>query len=103
MVTALPGKSDLMFSGAKPEVQQRHALAGRGEQRPLHGIAQRLDPQRIAGHHHVAQRVEEHQAIGPVEVLGQLPQMSTSGGRSSGDSALLRACMMISVSVSRAR
>ncbi len=60
--------------GRKAQVQQRHALAGRGEQRPFHGIAQRLDAQRIAGHEHVAQRVEQHQAVGAVEPLADVAQ-----------------------------
>ena len=73
IVIAWPGSSDLMLSGAKAQVQQRHALAGRGEQRPFDGIAQRPDAQRVAGHEHVAQGVEQHQAIGPVEPLADVP------------------------------
>ena len=58
--------------GRETEIQQGHALAGRRHQRPLDRVAQRLDAQRIAGHHHVAQGVEKHQAIGPVELAGQM-------------------------------
>ena len=56
------------------DVHQGHALAGRGEQRPFDRVAQRLDAQRIAGDDHVAQGVEEHEAVGPVELLGQLAE-----------------------------
>ena len=58
--------------GGKTDVQQGHALAGRGEQGPLNRVAQRLDPQRIPGHHHVAQRVDEHDAVGAVELAGEV-------------------------------
>ena len=85
--------------GREAQVQQRHALAGRGEQRPFDRVAQRPDPQRIAGHHHVAQRVEQHEAVRAVEPLATLRITSTSGGRRSPDSSRLISCMMISVSV----
>ena len=72
IVIAWPGSSDLDALGAKAEVQQRHALAGRGEQRPFDRIAQRPDAQRIAGHDHLAQRIEQHEAIRPVEPLADV-------------------------------
>ncbi len=58
--------------GRETEVQQRHALAGRGKQRTLHRVAQRLDAQRVAGDHHVAQGVEKHEAVGAVELAGEM-------------------------------
>ena len=85
------------------EVQQGHALAGRGEQRPLDRVAQRLDAQRVAGDHHVAQGVEEHQAVGPVELRGQLAADVDQRRPPLARQAALISCMMISVSVSRAR
>ncbi len=54
--------------GREADVQQGHALAGGGEQRPFHGVAQRLDAQRIAGDHHVTQGVEKHQTVRAVEL-----------------------------------
>ena len=56
--------------GREAQVQQGHAFAGRGEQRAVLGVAQRLEAQRIAGHQHVAQRVEQHQVVGAVEPRG---------------------------------
>ena len=58
--------------GREAEVQQGHALAGRGEQRPFDRVAQRLDAQRVAGDHHVAQGVEKHDAVGAVELAGEM-------------------------------
>ena len=86
------------------EVHQGHALAGRGKQRPLDRIAQRLDAQRIAGDDHVAQGIEKDQAVGAVELARQSAGMtSTSGGCSSAVKAWQISCMKTSVSVSRAR
>ena len=56
-----------MLSGAKPRFSSRDAFARRGEQGPLFRIAQRPNPQRIAGDDHIAQRVEKHEVIRPVE------------------------------------
>ena len=55
--------------GLKTQVQQRHAFAGRGEERAFDGVAEGFDPQRIAGHHHLAQRAEIRQAVGAIELL----------------------------------
>ena len=58
--------------GREADIQQRHAFAGRREQRPLDRVAQRLDSQRIPRHHHVAQRIEEYNAIRPVKLSGEM-------------------------------
>ena len=64
-----PGSSERMLSWANPRFKQRHALAGRGQQRPLDRITQRPKAPRVAGNHHLAQRIEQHQAIRAVEPL----------------------------------
>ncbi len=54
------------------EIQQRHAFAGGGEQRPVDGIAERLDAERVPRDEHVAQGVEEDEAVGAVRPIGDL-------------------------------
>jgi len=49
------------------EIHQRHTLAGGGKQRTFLGVAQRLDAQRIARHHHVTAGVEKHEAVRAIE------------------------------------
>ncbi len=63
ITTIWPGKQRFNGLRLKPKIQQRHTLAGRGKQRAFFGIAQRTDAQRIAQHHHLAQRIEEHQVV----------------------------------------
>ena len=58
-----------MLSVREAEIQQRHALARRRQQRPFDRVAQRPKAPRVAGDHHLAQRVEQHQAIRAVEPL----------------------------------
>jgi hypothetical protein len=56
----------------KPQVQQRHAFTGCGEQWPFLGIRERLEAKRIAGDEHIAASVHERQAIGPIEPLADI-------------------------------
>ena len=65
---ACPGSSERIFR--KPEVGQRHALAGRAEERAVLGDAERAEPQRVADHHQVAVRREQHDVVRAVEPLG---------------------------------
>src|SRR5690348_15643120 len=55
------------------EVEQRHTLAGGGEQESIvvPGITQRPEAVGIAQHYHIAHRVEEHQVISAVELTNQ--------------------------------
>ena len=69
-----------MLSGAIAQIQQRHALAGRGEQRPLHRVAEGLDAQRIARDQHVPDGVEEHQAVRAIDpAIDVSPQVDQRG------------------------
>ena len=69
----LAGQQRLDILRLESQVQQGHALAGTGEQRPFLGIHQRFDPQRIAGHQHVALGIQEHQAVRPVKAAADVP------------------------------
>ena len=64
---AWPGWQRADVLRLEPQIQQRHAFAGRGKQGPFFGIAQRFDAQRIARDQHVATRIEKHQTVGPVK------------------------------------
>ena len=56
----------------KPEVQERDAFARRGQQRTFDRVAQRPKSPGVAGDHHLAQRVEQHEAVGAVEPAGHV-------------------------------
>ncbi len=68
----LAGGQRLDALGGEAEVHQGDAFAGGAEERPFDRVAKGLDPQRVAGHDHVAQGVEKHDAVRPVKLLRQL-------------------------------
>ncbi len=59
------------LDGFEPEVVERDALARRGEQRSVDGVAERPNPLRIAEDDHVSHCVEVDDVVGPVELLAQ--------------------------------
>ena len=56
----------------KPRFEQRHALAGRGEQRAVLGDSRAAgSPSGSRSDDHVAHGVQEDDVVGPVELLGE--------------------------------
>ena len=54
------------------EVQQRHALAGGGEQAAIGGVTERANAERIARDDHIALRIHEHDVVSTVEFLTEV-------------------------------
>ena len=67
-----PGSSER--TSLEAEVEQRHALAGGGEQRAVLGVAQRPEALGIAQHDHVAHGVQEDDVVGAVELAAQVAE-----------------------------
>ena len=68
----LAGLQTLNTRRLKTHVRQRNAFAGGGKQRPLFGVAQRPNSQRVAGNKHISQRVQEDNVVCAIESFAQI-------------------------------
>ena len=82
MITdGLPRQQRFDAFGREAEIQQRHALARRREQRAFLRITERAKPERIAGDDHIAQRVQKHKIISPVKPPADVAKHVDQRGR----------------------